>query len=325
MPKVSVIIPNYNGAAFLEACLDSLAKQQGADAETIVVDNGSTDASRQIVESHVLEPRWIELDRNMGFAAAVNAGIRESVSPLIALLNNDAIADQRWLAAGIRALDIYPNADIVAGLMLKMGERDRVDSAGDLLGRDGRPRARGRGQRAAGYTDPVEIFSACAGAAFYRRSLFEEIGLFEESFFSYLEDVDLCFRARLMQKMVIFWPESVVYHIGAGTGLDDDASASSYDSAQRVEWIARNRVWLWTRNIPAGLFRLWLPYWLGGFVRSAGYHTLVSGQYRAFCRGLYQGLNGLAQALGQRSEIQSSRKASRSQIKQIMLCEARDL
>jgi len=289
--KISVVIANHNGEKHLGPCLDSLADQARAPERVIVVDNGSEDGSAGLAKGHRLSPELIELGGNFGFAKAVNAGIKASADcDAVALLNNDARADRGWIKAGEQAMKRFPLVSMFASLMLQWSEREVVDSAGDLYKRDGRPRPRGRGRPAADYSAGCEVLSACAGAAFYRSSLFNEVGLFEESFFSYLEDVDLGLRARSYGHVCLYVPEARVYHLGAGTDLGDRPGGKAVDSAERVRWIARNRLRLLWRNWPAPHLARWAPWLLAGLARSAAYHTLISRQAGPFFLGLVQGL-----------------------------------
>jgi len=289
--KVTTIIPNLNGEKWLAKCLDSLLAQTRPADKVVVVDNGSKDSSPRIAAEHPLGVELIRLEKNLGFAAAINRGIEASAGEVVALLNNDAGADSRWVEAGIKALADNPEASIVASLMLDYHKRGLVDSAGDLLPSDGRPMPRGRGQAAAGFSDRAEVLSACAGAAFYRREMFGEVGLFEESFFAYLEDVDLCLRARRSGRAVMFEPEAVVYHHGASTDLGDRPGRKPVDSSERVRLIARNRIRLLARNLPASWLIKNSPWLLIGLCQSAAFHLVRSGQGAAFFAGLKEGFS----------------------------------
>lgn len=284
-----MIIPNFNGEALLGACLASLLAQSRRPDQVIVVDNGSADRSRRIIEAHPLKPELVVLEKNYGFAAAMNRGIERAQTEAVALLNNDAVADADWIKAGLEAMERWPKVSMFASLMLDFQERTRLDSAGDIYGRDGRPRPRGRGEEMDGFQESVEVFSACAGAGFFRKALLEELGGFEESFFAYLEDIDLGFRARARGHTCLFVPEARVYHLGAATDLQDRKGPKPVDSSERVFLIAKNRVRVIARNWPTALlwrfsFRLML-----GFIRSASYHLLVSRQAVPFFKGLLEG------------------------------------
>jgi hypothetical protein len=305
---ITVIIPNYNGAALLPPCLDSLLRQRRPPAAVFVVDNGSRDLSRDLALRHPLRPTLIAFPENRGFAAAVNAGIRAAETPAVALLNNDAIADPRWLEAGARGINRFPEADLFASLILRRNARDRVDSAGDTLARDGRPRPLGREDRAAGYTQVREVFSASAGAAFFRRRLFAEAGLFDESFFAYLEDVDLGFRARLLGHRCLFLPEAVVYHQGAATALADRPGTRPEESSRRVRWIARNKIFVLGQNLPGRWLLSWSPGIAAGLCRSAAYHGLRSGQFAPFVAGTLEGLARLPGRCSRRRSLHRRRR-----------------
>lgn len=289
--RISVIIPNHNGGPLLAECLDSLAAQTRLLDQVVVVDNGSRDGSAAMARAHPVSPRVIELGENQGFAAAVNAGIEVSDTEAVALLNNDAVADPRWVEAGLEAMQEYPRASLFASLILDYNDRDLVDSAGDIYPPDGRPLPRGRGRSASGFQQVVEVMSPCAGAAFYRRDLFRKVGVFEESFFAYLEDVDLGLRARARGHVCLFIPAARVYHRGAATDLGDRPGKKPVDSSERVLMIARNRIRVMARNWPAKALARRAVRIKAGLLRSAAYHLAVSGQGLAFVRGLFQGFS----------------------------------
>jgi len=183
-PKVSVVIPNWNGAHLLPTCLDSLRRQTLAGREIIVVDNASIDGSRDLVAREYPDVRLLVLPVNRGFAGACNAGIRAGRSEFVALLNSDTQADEHWLAEVVAAFRRHPGAGMVASKMRLFDRRDTLHTAGDFYGLDGVPRNRGVWQRDEGQFDREEyVFSACGGSAAYRRSMLKEIGLFDEDFF----------------------------------------------------------------------------------------------------------------------------------------------
>ena len=215
---VDLVIPNLDGEALLGACLEAVAAQTLAPARVLVVDSGSVDGSRAIAEAHGAE--WHALPANNGFAAAVNHGIATSDSPYVALLNNDAVPEPGWLAALVDALERDSGLSFAASRMLFTGERG-VNAAGDAFD------VRGRGGYNRGirepdgprFDEPRIVFGACAGAALYRRTLFHDIGLFDEQFFLSWEDVDLDLRAALAGHRCLYVPTAVVHHAqGASSG-----------------------------------------------------------------------------------------------------------
>ena len=147
------MIPNWNGERLLELCLGSLQKQVFRDFETIVVDNGSADGSVGLIEEEFPEVRTVALDKNLGFAAAANAGIRASRAGLVALLNNDTEQDPGWLDALVRAVDSHPEAGFFASKLVGFHDRRVLDGAGDALRRSGLPYRLGNGEKDRGQYD----------------------------------------------------------------------------------------------------------------------------------------------------------------------------
>ncbi len=247
MPEISVIIPNWNGRHWLPDCLAALRAQSFRDFETVLVDNGSTDGSPDWVRSNAPEVRILVMGRNTGFAGAANAGIRATAAPLVALLNTDTRADPGWLAA-LRdtLLASAETVGAVCGKLLCMDRPDRIENAGDSLSWQGAAEKRGHGEPADRWNEPGEIFSVCAGAALYRRALFEAVGFFDESFFAYLEDVDLCLRGRLRGWTFRYEPRARALHAGHGSAIP---------SVRYVRLVTANRLRLLLKNIPGPLLR----------------------------------------------------------------------
>lgn len=249
-PTVSIIIPNWNGAHHLPECLDSLAAQTRRDAEIIVVDNGSSDTSLELLDSGYDWVRVIALESNGGFSSAVNAGIRHSQADLIVLLNNDTRAEPDWLERMVIGMERYPKASFAACKMLHHDPPHRIDSAGDgysILA--GAGTNIGLGEPGDQYSEDAWVFGACAGAAIYRRSLFDDIGLFDEDFFLVFEDVDLDLRAQVAGHRCLYIADAVVYHKrGAST---DNASMEVISRS----W--RNTIWIAGKNLPPMLLMVW--------------------------------------------------------------------
>lgn len=252
MIRASIVVPNWNGKKFLAGCFESLEKQTFRDFEIIMVDNGSIDRSIEYIKERFPKVRIVALTENTGFAHAANIGIKAAAGDFVALLNNDVEADPRWLESLADAASKYPDAGFFASKMLCFKERDIVDSAGDAITWSGRAYNIGRGRRdGADYANRRYVFGACAGAAFYRREVFDKIGLFDEDFFMYLEDVDLSFRAQLAGYKCLLVPEAKVFHIGSGT--------SGKGSGFVFKLINKNRWHLIYKNFPAQKIILHLP------------------------------------------------------------------
>jgi GT2 family glycosyltransferase len=211
---VAVVIPNYNGARWLPGVLASLAGQTVAPAEVLVVDDGSTDDSAAIAEA--AGARVLRLAENGGFARAANAGVAAVGSEAVALVNTDVVLDADWLERALAALGASEGA--VATKLLDLDDPAILYSAGDVLRRDGVCEQRGRFERDRGaYDEPGEVFSACAGAALYRRVAVLGAGGFDERLGMYLEDVELGLRLRLAGWGCAWEPRAVARHAGAGS------------------------------------------------------------------------------------------------------------
>ena len=242
--KVTIIIPNYNGKHFMEPCLKSLAEQTCKDFKILVVDNASTDGSVEYMKEEYPEIETLVLEKNYGFSKAVNVGIRHADTPYVLLLNNDTTVEPHFVLEMIRAIERSRYIFSVSSKMIQMYHPEQIDSAGDLYTVIGWGICRGAGRSITNYTEDCEIFSACAGAAIYRRELFKKIGYFDENHFAYLEDIDVGYRAKIYGYKNVYCPSALVYHVGSGT------SGSKYN-AFKVKLSARNNIYVNYKNMPA--------------------------------------------------------------------------
>ena len=246
--KVSVVTPNYNGEKFLKAFFESLNEDSQLIGEVIIVDNGSTDSSKEFIRGNSFNfpVRLIENTENLGFSPAVNQGIMESQYEYIFSLNNDTEIRK----GSIKALaDLMSSDDSIFSAQAKMLQYDNkelIDDVGDEYNLLAWTKKTGENHNSSEYTEVREIFSACAGAAMYRKSILDEIGMFDDSFFAYMEDVDLAIRSRINGYRNMLCPDAVVYHIGSAT------SGSRYNEF-KVRLAARNNVWVVYKNLPIPL------------------------------------------------------------------------
>lgn len=256
MPRCSIVIPNYNGRHHLAECFDSLAAQTFEhDFEVVLVDNGSSDGSVEFAASDYPWVTAIDLGRNTGFPSAVNAGIRHGTSEFVALLNNDTVADPNWLRILIAALDETPSASFAACKMLRYADPATIDAAADGYSmRLGAGVSIGQGDPATDYSRRAWVFGACAGAAIYRRSMFDDIGLFDEEFFLVFEDIDIDMRAQVAGHKCLYVPDAVVLH-KRGASTDNE----SLDVQLRA---FRNRLWVVVKSLPAPLLIAWLLWFV---------------------------------------------------------------
>lgn len=250
-PRVTAAILNYNGRELLDASVPSLLAQTYRDVRAVVVDNGSSDGSPAYVRTRWPQVEVVELEHNIGIPAALNRAVSSAHCTFVALLNNDLELDPSWLDELVRTLDAHPEAASATGKLLNFFDRSRFDGAGDVFTWSSAARPRGFGECDRGqYDRPESVFSPCAGAALFRRAAFEDVGLFDEDFFAYLEDIDWGFRAQLRRWESRYEPRAVAYHMsGATTG----GNPRLYGSLQR-----RNQLLVVVKNYPArALARHW--------------------------------------------------------------------
>ena len=227
----------------MEPCLQSLSEQTCRDFKVLVVDNASSDGSLEYMSEHYPDIEVISLKKNYGFSKAVNVGIEHSTTPYVILLNNDTTVDTHYVEEMIKAIEKSPHIFSVSSKMIQMYHPELIDSAGDLYTLMGWGVCRGTGRPVSNYTKADQIFTACAGAAIYRREVFDEIGYFDEMHFAYLEDLDVGYRARIAGYDNIYCPTAMVYHVGSGT------SGSKYNPF-KVKLAARNNIYLNYKNMP---------------------------------------------------------------------------
>jgi GT2 family glycosyltransferase len=317
VPFISVVIVNWNGEGLLRDCLNSLREQQFRDFETIVVDNGSEDGSVALVRDQYPEARLVTLSRNLGFAAGSNAGIAVAAGSCIALLNNDTKAAPGWLAELARVVRQDPSVGMWASKILSMDEPDVIDNVGLLLYWDGTGRGKGRQERDNGQYDRAEeVFfpSGCAGL--YSRELLDAVGLLDEEYFAYADDVDLGLRGRLAGWRCVTVPSAKVYH-------KYSASSSAY-SPFKAFLVERNRVWVMLKYFPWELI-LASPWFtakrmllhLYGSLTRRGASGRFAEQYSVgkaamiLLRSWAAALAGLPRVLGQRRAFGRKRRISR--------------
>ncbi len=281
--EVSVIIPNFNGIAFLDTVLNSLEGQSMNDFEVILVDNGSTDGSCSFTAANYPWVHILELPDNFGFCRAVNEGIRASKAPYVLLLNNDTEVTENFVEEMLAAIKRHRNAFSCGAKMVQYHDRDRLDDAGNYYCALGWSFARGRGRDIHAFEKEEKIFAACAGAAIYRKKILDQIGLFDEEHFAYLEDVDIGYRARIYGYENWYAPEAVVYHVGSGT------SGSRYNQF-KTRYSSRNNVYLVYKNMPFLQILLNLPFLAAGFMVKFLFFA-VKGMGREYLAGIKNGFS----------------------------------
>lgn len=327
--QVSVIVVNWNRGDLLRGCLRSLAAQRGVEFEIIVVDNGSTDHSAQVVEdfqnSTNLSVQLIRNAGNLGFCAANNQGIAAARGEFIALLNNDAEAEAEWLLSMWRELANSPAVGMIACKILVYEDPRKIDKAGHLIYPDGQNRGRGTGEIDIGQYDRVEeVLWPDGCAALYRKAMLDEIGGFDEDLFAYADDAELGLRARVAGWRCLYTPQAVVRHRRGST--------LGVLSSRRLELIERNRILLAVKHFPPALL------WLNGFFFAArlgaGLYATVRGRGEAgryaggaeklrmaaaFLRGFVQGLLLVPRTLAKRRAMRRLRRLSSKEVRELLL------
>jgi GT2 family glycosyltransferase len=268
------------------------------------VDNGSADDSLKLLRSKYTSVEVVELKKNYGFAGGVNAGIKHAIengAEYVALLNNDALADKNWLKKLKDNMDKNPRSGIVTSKILNEDGKF-LDSSGEFFSIWGLPFPRGRKETDINkYDEDTAVFGASGGASLYRVKMLKEIGLFDENFFAYYEDVDLSFRAQLAGWKVAYAPEAIVYHkIGATSSkVPDFATYQTLKNLPMLMW--KNVPW---RLMPKVWWRFELAYTLIVF------RALSRGQFGAVLKGLAVWVVLSPKKFYQRHQIQKRRKVS---------------
>ena len=306
--SVSVIIVNWNGEQFLERCLTALMAQTVKPYEIILVDNASSDGSVEIVRQFPSVRLMIQ-DQNTGFACGNNLAIAAASpeSEWIALLNPDAFAEPHWLEALLEAAESHPGFEVFGSKLVNAADPTVLDGAGDAYHMSGLVWRLGHGMPVPTTVENArEIFSPCAAAALYRRSVLCAIGGFDEDYFCYVEDMDLGFRLRLAGLRCLYVPQSVVHHVGSGTTGGQHSEFALYHGH-------RNLVWTFVKDMPDCLFWPLLPLHVLLNLVSIIWFAL-RGRGGVIWRAKRDALLGLPRMWRKRREIQKTRIATFTEI-----------
>ncbi len=294
MAKTTVVIPNYNGIKYIDGCLRSLYKGS-VHPEIILVDNGSADGSLSLVKEKYPLVKVIEFTENTGFSKAVNAGIRMARTEYVLLLNNDTVSGQEMMACLEKAMDDDPGIFSAGAKMISLHDRNKLDGAGDFYCALGWAYARGKDKPVDSYDKEGRIFSACAGAAIYRRGLFDKIGYFDENHFAYLEDIDIGYRANIYGYPNKYAPEAEVFHAGS-------AVSGSRHNEFKVKLSARNSIYLIYKNMPFLQIIINFPLLLAGYLIKFLFFSL-KGMGGAYGKGLLEGIKLSVSGEGRKNKV----------------------
>jgi len=254
LPKVSVIIVNWNGKKFLADCFSSLSKQTYKNFQIVFVDNNSSDGSIEFVKEFkkYMKIKIIKLNKNYGFAKPNNIGFDYAIknkSKYVAILNNDTIVDKNWLTELVKVADSDSRIGSCACKILKLD--GSIDSAGMLFHKNCMP-----SPRINKIDIKEEVFGAPGAAALYRVDMLKDVKLGDDYFDSdykfYQEEFDLSWRALLRGWKCVYVPSATVTHIGSGTGRKMPNIVKYH--------LERNRIWTVIKNLDKNLMLYCLPH-----------------------------------------------------------------
>jgi GT2 family glycosyltransferase len=294
--RAAVVIPSWNSLDFLPACLESLSRGQ-PEHELLVVDNGSADGTPAYLERERIP--HVSLDRNVGFAAAVNLGVQQTEAPAVLILNADTVLEPDCLARLLAEMAQGGGLGGVQPRIVQLGtEPPRLYSAGQCLSRDGRAFEVGAGKPVGTASDaPREIFGACGAACLLRRELFADLGGYDERYFAFNEDVDLNVRARIAGWRFSYVPDAVVGHAGHAAWI----AGFERPRAQNAGLVARNRLATQIKFMPATT----LPRIAAVEIASLG-RALAQRRFLATLRGKLAALRWLPGLLAERRHLRES-------------------
>lgn len=269
----------------METCMKSLEQQTFQEFEVIVVDNASSDGSVEYIKENYPNINLIQMDTNTGFSKAVNVGIQAAKTPYVFLLNNDTECDHNCVKELYRAIRRSEKIFSVSSQMIQYHNREVLDNAGDVYTILGWAFNRGNGKPMAQYAKEDRVFTACGGAAIYRKSVFEEMGYFDENFFAYREDIDVGYRARIYGYDTLYCPKAKVYHIGSGT-------SGSKHNPFKVKLGVRNNIYVNYKNMPLPFLILNLPFLFIGYTIKWIYF-IKKGFGKAYMEGVREAFQNL--------------------------------
>lgn len=309
--RIAVVVLNYKGIEDTLACVNSLQQQTLRDFHLILVENGSHDGSdKKLRELESDRVTVICNARNLGFAGGVNTGIRWAMAnsfDSVALFNNDAVADPKWIESLVTAQKEH-KAGITTALLLHEDGKT-IDSTGEWYSKWGLPFPRNRGEKTSDAPDEGFVFGATGGSSLYSLKMLGEIGLFDEAFFAYYEDIDISFRAQLAGYKVMFTPKAIAYHKQGAT--------SSKMPGFTIYQTFKNLPLLYLKNVPRGLVlsvgvRLWFAY-----IMMLG-NAVAKGSGWCALKGWAWGIFLIPRALLQRIVIQHNKKVSTPYIRSVI-------
>ena len=305
-----MIVLNWNGQAFLRECLGSLSRQTAVNKEVLLVDNGSTDSSLQLVTENCPEVRIIELQENLGFARGNLEGFKAAQGEFIALMNNDACADESWIENLHSAIVEDERIGLCSSKIMIKDAPELINSAATGITTAGVGFDRGVGERMTSFGRKEIVFGACGAAVLYRRRMLEDVGFLDEDFFLYDEDTDLNFRAQLAGWKCVYVPDAIVRHKGNATAVRL--------SDTHVYYHTRNLEFVWIKNMPTGLMLRFAHHKVIQEIGSFCYLCLRHGKWRPYLRAKIDAVKMFPRMWKKRRAIQARRRVSNAHLRSLM-------
>lgn len=301
---VAVIIPNWNGKKWLEISLASLMKQTYSSFEIVVVDNGSTDDSVSFVSQNFPQVKIVCLDKNFGFATAINAGVKAVNTAYVAFVNNDTEIDKHWLSEIMQCAKKYPEVASFCSKLLNYDDRKKIDGVGIRINEVGQARSIGWEEKDTGqYEQEMAIFGATGGAALFKRDVFIKVGWFDQHYFMYSEEVDWAFRAQFLGYKSMYCPKAIIYHKHKASSSKRKQMLEYWQFTNMYMTIIKDfpttillKKWRWLKIILVYFNTIWYQFRSGFFWQPFAVTATL--------------IKNLPYLLQQRSKIQRSRKVS---------------
>jgi GT2 family glycosyltransferase len=302
VPKVSIIVVNFNAGRWLKPCVETIIAQTESEFECFIVDNGSEDDSLSTLPKLDKRFKIIELGYNAGFAVANNHAAQLANSDWVALLNPDAFARPDWLEKLLKATTLSHDIKMVGSTQfLALAETPTLDGVGDCYHASGIAYRAGYGKTTVPPATGL-VFGPCGAAALYHRETFLRLGGFDEGFFCYHEDVDLAFRLQLTGSDCIQSSDAIVDHVSSAIAKNIPNFAIYHGT--------RNRIWTFFKNMPWPLFILLLPAHIFANLAYLYWALFRKGRFKPTLQGIRDALKGMPDIFAQRRKIQKTRTIS---------------
>jgi GT2 family glycosyltransferase len=308
-PEVSIIIVNWNGKNYLENCFSSIFYQTYQNFEVILVDNGSRDGSVEYIIKNFPATKIIENDKNIGLPAATNMAIKSSQSKYLVTLDNDTRVEPQWLEELVKAADSDSCIGSCQSKVLSIEHPEIIDAMGISITKNGEAIRLGYGLKDKEEFNEIKEILGASTAILYRREMFDQIGLFDEDFFAYYEDVDLALRSKLMGWRSIYVPKAIAYHVHSAT--------LGKESPFKLYLLTRNAYYFKIKNLPREIVLnfmirqiIAIPFNILGFIKNGDSKSI-----NPYLKGNWDGFRNSRRMFIERREIRSRKIVTDSEIR----------